>query len=197
MSTPFSSIRVGGTAERRVNVRVIAATNRNLKEEVQAGRFRSDLYYRLNVLELRLPALRERRGDVAALARKMLESFSLRAGRGEHRIDVRGERLLEGYSWPGNIRELRNLMERISILAQPGTVPLDLIGRFLGTGSEPQPLVRPTLAEREKEYIDEVLRATAGNKSAAAEILGITRNTLYAKIKLYALGALDGIEPDA
>ncbi|MEO6325449.1 MAG: sigma-54 dependent transcriptional regulator [Thermoanaerobaculia bacterium] len=186
--------RVGGTAERRVNVRVIAATNRNLKEEVTAGRFRSDLYYRLNVLEMRLPSLRERKGDVSALARKLLEGFSLRAGRGEHRLDARGERLLEAYPWPGNIRELRNIMERISILAGPGIVPVELIGRFLGTTPEPVRLVRPTLDEREKEYIDEVLRATAGNKSAAAEILGITRNTLYAKIKLYGLGVLEGPE---
>jgi DNA-binding NtrC family response regulator len=189
--------RVGGTTERRVNVRVIAATNRNLKEEVQAGRFRSDLYYRLNVLELRLPSLRERRGDVGALARKMLESFSLRAGRGEHRFDTRGERLLEGYEWPGNIRELRNIMERISILAPPGVISTDLISRFLGTVLESERMSLPTLEQREKEYIEEVLRTTVGNKSAAAEILGITRNTLYAKIKLFGLGGAEGTEANS
>jgi DNA-binding NtrC family response regulator len=179
--------RVGGTVERSVDVRVIAATNRDLKEEVRAGRFRSDLYYRLNVLELRLPPLRDRRQDVVPLAVRFLEEFDTRAGRGEHRLEGRGARLLASYSWPGNVRELRNLMERISVLAPAGILSESLLARYLGMTLDMRQGELPTLEEKEKEYIAEVLRLTVGNKSAAAELLGITRNTLYAKIRAYGL----------
>jgi DNA-binding NtrC family response regulator len=182
--------RVGGVTERAVDVRVIAATNRSLKEEVAAGRFRSDLYFRLNVLELNLPSLSQRRADIVTLADRFLAEFDAKSRRGVHRLDARAERLLTGYAWPGNVRELRNLMERVTILAPPGVVPDDLLARSIGVEIEVGRGSMPTLEEKEREYIEQVLRWTGGNKSAAADVLGITRNTLYAKIKGY--GAAEG-----
>jgi DNA-binding NtrC family response regulator len=175
--------RVGGVTERAVDVRVIAATNRSLKEEVAAGRFRSDLYYRLNVLELELPPLTQRRADIVPLATRFLAELEAKSRRGAHRLGPRGEKLLAGYAWPGNVRELRNLMERVSILSPPGVVPDDLLARAIGVEIAPGGERMATLEEKEREYVEQVLRWTAGNKSAAAEILGITRNTLYAKLR--------------
>lgn len=177
--------RVGGIAERAVDVRVIVATNRDLKAEVEAGRFRQDLYFRLNVLELLLPPLRERPSDAPLLALRFLEEFDTRAGRRERRrFSADAERLLAAYAWPGNVREVRNLAERISILSSQATVTAEELTRLLGVSKEASargPL--PTLEEKERAYVAEVLRLTGGNKTAAAEILGITRATLYAKIR--------------
>jgi len=177
--------RVGGIAERSVDVRVIVATNRDLKAEVAAGRFRQDLYFRLNVLELVLPPLRDRAADVPLLARQFLAEFDVKAGRREGRpFSPAAERLLAVYSWPGNVREVRNLAERISILSSAQQIGAEEITRLLAVPREAaSPDRLPTLEEKERAYVAEVLRLTGGNKSAAAEILGITRATLYAKIR--------------
>jgi DNA-binding NtrC family response regulator len=187
--------RVGGISERSVDTRAIVATNRDLRREVAEGRFRQDLFFRLNVLELRLPPLRERRGDVPLLAARFLAEFDRKAARGPHRLDERGTRLLSGYDWPGNVRELRNLAERISILAAAGAVPESFLTRHLGLTAGAAPAGLGTLEQKEREHIASVLEATAGNKTAAAEILGITRNTLYSKIRAYGLSAPGGEEP--
>jgi DNA-binding NtrC family response regulator len=177
--------RVGGIAERSVDVRVIVATNRDLKAEVAAGRFRQDLYFRVNVLELVLPPLAERPADVPLLAQRFLAEFDARAGRpGTRSFSPAAQRLLSAYSWPGNVREVRNLAERISILSPQPTIEAEELTRLLGVPRETAaPGKLPTLDEKERAYVAEVLRLTGGNKSAAAEILGITRATLYAKIK--------------
>jgi len=177
--------RVGGIAERSVDVRVIVATNRDLKAEVAAGRFRQDLYFRLNVLELVLPPLSARPADAPLLAQRFLAEFDARAGRaGTRSFAPAAQRLLSAYSWPGNVREVRNLTERISILSPHPTIEAEELTRLLGVPKETAvPGKLPTLEEKERAYVAEVLRLTGGNKSAAAEILGITRATLYAKIK--------------
>jgi DNA-binding NtrC family response regulator len=177
--------RVGGIAERVVDVRVIVATNRDLRTEVAAGRFRQDLYFRLNVLELVLPPLRERPADGPLLATRFLAEFDAKAGHPQPRaLTPAAQRLLSAYSWPGNVREVRNLAERISILGTETTVDAPEITRLLGVPREASGKdALPTLEEKEREYVAEVLRLTGGNKSAAAEILGITRATLYAKLK--------------
>jgi DNA-binding NtrC family response regulator len=175
--------RVGGIAERSVDSRVIAASNRNLKEEVAAGRFRQDLYFRLNVLELRLPPLRERPTDAPLLTGRFLAEFDAKAGRPRRKLSPGAERLLSAYSWPGNVREIRNLTERLSILSSAPVVGEEDIARFLGLPQDAARGPLPTLEEKEREYITQVLRLTGGNKSAAAEILGITRATLYAKLR--------------
>jgi DNA-binding NtrC family response regulator len=177
--------RVGGIAERVVDVRVIVATNRDLKAEVAAGRFRQDLYFRLNVLELVLPPLRERPTDAPLLAARFLAEFDARTGRPQPRaLTSAAQRLLSAYSWPGNVREVRNLAERISILGSEDTIDAPEITRLLGVPREAAgKSALPTLEEKEREYVADVLRLTGGNKSAAAEILGITRATLYAKLK--------------
>jgi two-component system response regulator HydG len=176
--------RVGGIAERAVDVRVIVATNRDLKAEVAAGRFRQDLYFRLNVLELVLPPLRERPSDAPLLAERFLTEFDGKAGRpGVRTFTPAAVRLLSAYSWPGNVREVRNLTERISILSAQPAIESEELTRLLGVPRETAaPGKLPTLEEKERAYCAEVLRLTGGNKSAAAEILGITRATLYAKI---------------
>ena len=174
--------RVGGVTERSVDCRVIAATNRDLAAEVAAGRFRADFYYRLNVLSLKLPALRDRPGDVPPLAARFLAEFDARAGHRARRFDPAAERILAAYAWPGNVRELRNLTERLSILSRADIVDAAGVARFLGVPRDSGSRLR-TLEEKENEYIDEVLRLTGGNKTAAADILGITRNTLYARIR--------------
>jgi two-component system response regulator HydG len=175
---------------------------------VKAGRFRADLFYRLSVLELKLPALRERTGDVVPLARLLLSRFNEEAGRDAQRFDARAERLLVSYDWPGNVRELRNVMERVSILGPRGAVPAELLARFIGLPPPASPSEvsenaaastrpegrRETLEEREKAYILEVLAVTGGNKSAAAEILGVTRNTLYNKLRAWGISTAAGEE---
>lgn len=124
--------RVGGTGSRKVDVRVVAATNRDLEQEVAAGRFREDLYYRLNVIPLHLPPLRERGGDVLLLARHFLERFCRKKGRSTLELAPETRRILAAYSWPGNVRELVNFMERLSILVDGDTVlPADLPAKIL------------------------------------------------------------------
>jgi two-component system response regulator HydG len=185
--------RLGGTTELRVNVRLIAATNRDLTAEVKAGRFREDLFYRLSVLPLHLPPLRERsREDRLALLTRILGGLHAElAGRPSSCSSEALDRLLTA-PWPGNVREMRNVLERAMILAQGSEVigvehlPADL-RKGSGAGAADRRHVPQALAEVERHHIERTLRAHGGNRTRAAQELGISRATLINKIKAYAL----------
>jgi two-component system, NtrC family, response regulator AtoC len=174
--------RVGASHPRTVDARVIAATNRDLEQEVGAGRFREDLFWRLNVLHIPIPPLRERPSDVPPLVRHFL------GGRG---ITAEAMALLTAYPWPGNVRELRNAIERATTLIPTGEVrAADLPPRIREAGRAAAMVAgasrrKVTLRDLEREYILEILRQVAGNKSRAAEILGLDRKTLYRKLEEY------------
>jgi two-component system response regulator HydG len=181
--------RVGGTQTLKVDVRVIAATNRELSEEVAEGRFREDLYYRLNVVHVRLPALRTRRSDIAMLARHFLAEFARDHGR-PAAPELTREALdaLQAYHWPGNIRELRNVMENTIVFLRgdkitPADLPASIKG---GTPVATQGITFPLglpLEEVETQYIKTTLKQVDGNRTKAAEVLGISRRTLQRRIK--------------
>ena len=179
--------RVGGSEPIRVDVRVVAATNRDLEEEVQRGRFREDLYFRINVVTIRLPPLRERPEDIPLLVDHFLSKYAQREGRAEVGVADEAMELLRRYSWPGNVRELENVVERALALSKSGIIlPSDLPAEVRGddsrTGLLGGPSLisdRPTLAELEQRYVNLILQQEGGNKKRAAEILGIDRRTLY------------------
>lgn len=176
--------RVGGLKDIQVNVRIIAATNVNIEEQVASGHFREDLFYRLNVLRLRVPPLRERENDILLLADYFLKFFSRELKKEIKGFTTGAEQTLAGHDWPGNIRELKNLMEREVIYCRSDRVSLESLPaakRFVAC-DEPAVELLP-LAEIERRYIKQVLSATANNKTRAAEILGITRTTLRDKLK--------------
>ncbi len=174
--------RVGGNEPISVDVRVIAATNRDLKKRVEEGRFREDLYYRLNVVSLRVPPLRERAGDVPLLAQHFVRKYA--AATGKAVAGLAGEALarLTQHAWPGNVRELEHAIERAVALASAEfLLPEDLPPEVRAVSSAPPRLPGPrmTLEELKRWYVDTVLGETGGNKVRAAEILGIDRRTLY------------------
>jgi DNA-binding NtrC family response regulator len=177
--------RVGGARDIAVDIRIVTATNKDLDVEVRAGRFRSDLYFRLKVVSIHLPPLCERGDDVQVLARHFLREFSRKFQKRFVDLDPEAARLFLAYRWPGNVRELRNLIERVVLLEdgetlELGHLPPELAGRRI-PGDEAIPL--PTLAQMEAEHIGEVLRLTSGNKSRAARILGISRQGLIEKLR--------------
>ncbi len=183
------SIRpVGGNQETPVDARIIAATNRDLAAEVAAGRFREDLYYRLNVVAVRLPPLRERPEDIASLTRFFLDRLTVELGILGPRLEDEDIERLRGYDWPGNVRELRNVLERSLLL---GKRPADCIGG--GPGPVPGPTDRDSsdlsLEAVERRHILSVLAAKGGNKTAAALTLGVSRKTLERKVKVWSEGA--------
>jgi DNA-binding NtrC family response regulator len=180
--------RVGGTEAIKVDVRVVAATNRELEDEVKAGRFREDLYFRINVVSIRLPPLRERPSDIALLVDHFLAKYAARERRSDAGVAPQAMALLQRYAWPGNVRELENVIERALALSKDGVIlPSDLPPEIAHEATAGASAVagdglvgdRPTLAELERRYIDLILRETGGNKKRAAEILGIDRRTLY------------------
>ncbi len=177
--------RVGGTKEIKADVRLIAATNRNLREEVAERRFREDLYYRLNVFPLRLPPLRERIDAVPVLTRYFMQRFSLQSGKTLKGIEADALAALERYRWPGNIRELQNVMERAVILSRDKVGKTALPEEMLRK-PEPDALDgRERLKSAEKEIIAEAIRKHGGNRRLAAEELGVSRRTLQYKLKDY------------
>jgi DNA-binding NtrC family response regulator len=169
--------RVGGVTPISVDVRVIAATNRNLERFVKEGRFREDLYYRLNVVAIHLPPLRERREDITALSQYFLRKHSTAIRRNITGISEEAKRKLEGYDWPGNVRELANVIERAVVLGSGPTVTLeDVPGRIAAGWTTPAPGVqsyREGLNTARKELILKALATTHGNRSAAAKLLGL------------------------
>jgi DNA-binding NtrC family response regulator len=181
-------MRVGGTQEIPVNIRLLAATNKDLKREVDAGNFRQDLYFRLNVITLTVPRLADRRDDILLLSRTFLRKFS---DEQEKNVDTLSESVLGvlmAYEFPGNVRELENIIERSVALATGTSVEVEHLPQDLQEGSsEVQRHVRAllTLEENEREYIGWVLDQVNDNKTKAAEILGIDRVSLWRKLKRY------------
>ncbi len=188
-------MRVGGTEQMKVDVRLIAATNRDLARESEQGSFRHDLYYRLAVVNLRVPSLRERPDDVPLLAQSFLERFSRENDRACPRLLPETLQVLKRAPWPGNVRELRNLMESLAIL-HPGEeiLPMHLpqelrqAAAAIANGAAQVPFVGRTMDEIEREAILRTLERTGGNRTQAAEILGIGLRTLQRKIKQYKEG---------
>jgi DNA-binding NtrC family response regulator len=180
--------RVGGIREQRADVRVVAATNRLLEDELKAGRFREDLYYRLNVVTIYLPPLRERRQDIPELAEHFLATRQL--GPVRARLDPQALTALTRYHWPGNVRELTNVLERAQILAEGQVItPDDLPEALLATvPAGTNPAADPChLREVERRHVQEVMRQAQGNKLQAAQMLGISRRALYRLIERYQL----------
>lgn len=194
-----SITRIGGHEPIPINIRLIAATNRNLAHEVSEGSFRHDLYYRLNVINLFVPALRERKGDLSLLIHKLMEKTAKREKREVPTLSTRVTEVLENYSWPGNIRELENTMERAVILAKGEIDYQQLPKRMLETRNsnvssksvETEEFVNQTSQKpktiMEQHLIINALKASNGNKSKAAKQLGIARSTLYEKMYQYQL----------
>lgn len=179
-------IKVGDEKTSRVNIRIIAASNRNLKKEIEEGHFREDLYYRLNVFSIELPALRERIEDIPVLANYFLILFASRENKGGLSLNIETLQLMKHYPWHGNIRELRNVIERAVILTEgneilPEHLPYEIQNH---SNNKSDSL---TLSSVEKKHIERVLQYTKGNKTKAAEFLEIGLTTLYRKIDEYLI----------
>ncbi|MGE5102856.1 MAG: sigma 54-interacting transcriptional regulator, partial [Deltaproteobacteria bacterium] len=187
-------IPVGSTDAVPVDTRVLAATNRDLDEEIRAGNFRSDLYYRLNVISLHLPPLRQRRDDIPLLAEHFLHRIGTGRNEEPKRLTDAARTALYEYSWPGNVRELENALERSIILTPGDEIDVDALPERV-TERRTEPLVstrtppNPTLEAVERAYIMWVLQSESGNKSRAAEALGIDPSTLYRKLSRYGVEA--------
>jgi transcriptional regulator with PAS, ATPase and Fis domain len=187
---------VGGTKQKRVDVRVIAATNRNLEEMVQKGTFREDLYYRLNVVNLRLPPLRERVGDVPLLVQFFLSKIAAKSNQSVKSIDSDAMSALEAFRWPGNIRQLENEIQRACVMSGKDTaINRSCLSQLVcsATASEgslvlsPDKPLKDVLARVEREMIEQALARCEGNKSEAARQLGISRSNLIAKSQEYGI----------
>jgi two-component system response regulator HydG len=179
--------RVGENRQRSVNARVLAATNRNLQDDIRAARFREDLYYRLRVVEIEIPALRQRREDILPLARVFAEQASDRTGRRACGFTPGAAQQLLRYHWPGNVRELENAVERAVVLTRRNRIDVDDLPPEVGLAVPDAVVsgdVRP-LAEVERDYITAALRAVDGNRTQAASRLGIGEATLYRKLRQY------------
>lgn len=172
---------VGASRSKKIDVRVIAATNRDLRVMVDEGKFREDLWFRLNQIPLKLPALRERHGDIPLLAQYLLRRANERYGQSA-RLHESGLKALQNYTWPGNVRQIQHLIERLSILAPQGRIDQEAVEDAIAA-VEPREQGGETLADAEAEQIKRVIAATGGNKSRAAKLLGIERKTLYRKLK--------------
>jgi Nif-specific regulatory protein len=190
---PFE--RVGGTETIKVDVRVIAATNRDLERDVAEGRFRRDLYFRLRVLEILVPPLRKRPEDIQELAHYFLQRFNSETGRKLRGFTPQAMELMRQYRWPGNVRELKNVVERAVVLArgefiEPDDLTLSKLSTAGDTAEHPTPqqsFTPASLADMEREHILATLAATNWNKSQTAALLGIERTTLDRKIRRYEL----------
>ncbi len=185
-------LRVGGTKTIKIDVRFIAATNRNLQEEVRQGHFRQDLYFRINVVSLTLPPLAERKDDIPLLVQHFLSKYAALTGRNIEGLAPEAMTILLRYDFPGNVRELENIIERGVALAkgpliEAAQLPDDLRGLALKTYRRRDDGEIPTLDEQERSYIQWVLEENAGNRSATAKILGIDRVSLWRKLKKYGL----------
>ena len=204
--------RVGSHDTRRVDVSVIAATNRDLRAEVAAGRFRNDLFYRLAVVELKVPPLRERREDIPYLTAAMVKEFADRLKRPDLTLSIGAERLLMSAPWPGNVRELRNVFERACILAETHWITEREIARSLAAAVDSADIAARTaasdippagvaglpaatsLSSLERDHIMRVLEQTKGNKQAAATVLGLSRRALYRRLHRYGLIKSEEVE---
>jgi transcriptional regulator with GAF, ATPase, and Fis domain len=200
--------RVGGIRDRKIDVRILAATNRDLEREVQQGRFRSDLYFRLAVILLHLPPLRERGEDVLVLAEHFLRRFSAKYGKDVRRIDAPAREVLMAYPWPGNVRELSHVIERAVLWSRDATLRVEHLSlatpvRAEPDGREPEPVngaqgaesgsassalpEHGDLTQWERTLIERALRESGGNQTKAAQRLGITRDTLRYRLKKFGI----------
>ncbi|HTC20190.1 MAG TPA: sigma 54-interacting transcriptional regulator, partial [bacterium] len=181
--------RVGENKSRPINVRIVTATNKNLRAEVAEKKFREDLFYRLNVVELAVPPLRQRREDILPLARLLLAESALQMKRPVEGLTGQAADLLLGYAWPGNVRELANAMERAVALAKMSRIEIeDLPPEMRGAAKPLMDIGEPrTLKEAEKECILNALKKTGGNRNQAAALMGMGVATLYRKLKIYNL----------
>lgn len=184
-------IKAGDTKATEVDVRIIAATNRTLENEIRDGNFREDLYYRIGVMKIEIPALRERREDIPVLAQHFVQHYANKLNRSIETIESDFINRLKAYHFPGNIRELRNIIERSVILNNGKTLQADSLPQEVTLNTK-SPALDPanataTLSELEKQHIQRVLETCGGNKTRAAEILGIGAATLYRKIESYGL----------
>jgi Nif-specific regulatory protein len=183
--------RVGGAVTIKVDVRLIAATNRNLEEEVKSGRFREDLYYSLNVFPLHIPPLRERKSDIILLADHFGEKYADRNGKLIKRISTPAIDLLTSYSWPGNVRELENCIERAVILSTDMVIHSYNLPPSLqsagSTNTEPTTTLEAALSRLEKELIVEALKISGGNMAAASRRLGITERQMGLRVHYYGI----------
>jgi transcriptional regulator with PAS, ATPase and Fis domain len=183
-------LRVGGTEPVPVDVRVVAATHQDLKKMVDEGRFRSDLFYRLNVVSLTIPPLRERRDDVPLLATHFLQKYAGRQNKKIHGLSAEMIKVLSEYNFPGNVRELENIIERAVAMSTHDILEFcDLpedIKSFKLSCQMPEGEM-PSLEEKEKQYVLSVLAQTKGNRTKAAEILGVDRVSLWRKLKRYGM----------
>lgn len=182
-------IKVGDTKPTKIDVRIVSATNRNLKEEIANSNFREDLYFRLSVFHLHLPPLRERREDIPELATAFLKLFSAKMGKQVKGVDAACQDWMQSYAWPGNVRELRNVIERALIICDDyitlDDMPLDFRSSTLsGSAADGDDF---ELAEAEHRHIQRVLQYTKGNKAEAARLLKIGLTTLYRKIEEYGI----------
>jgi two-component system response regulator AtoC len=173
-----------------VDVRVVSSTNRDVEAAVREGRFREDLYYRLNVLRVELPPLRERRSDIPILAQAFLDGFAREVGKPDLRLDADAAALLQTYAWPGNVRELRNVMERAAVLCTERTIGPSLARALLPLQHEPRATdlnLDHALGDLERRLILDALAATDDDKPAAAKLLGIGARTLWTKLKKHGV----------
>jgi DNA-binding NtrC family response regulator len=186
--------RLGGTHAEKADVRFVAATHRDLEKMVSEGTFREDLFYRLNVVPVRMPALRERKSDIEVLAKRFAADLGKANGRGEMRVDAGALAALTAHEWPGNVRELQNLIERIVVFADGATITAADVQRELAKSparagvSVPAPASESGVsldsqrAQAEKQAIRDALVKAQGNRTQAARLLGISRRTLYNKL---------------
>jgi two-component system response regulator AtoC len=203
--------RVGGIRDRRIDVRILAATNRDLEREVQQGRFRSDLYFRLAVILLHLPPLRERGEDILILAEEFLRRFSTKYGKDVRRLDPRAREVLLGYPWPGNVRELSHVIERAVLWSRKATLNVEHLSLASPLRAEPDerepaaerdriakssdgavptaelPLHGGDLTQWERSMIEQAMREAGGNQTKAARRLGISRDTLRYRLKKFGI----------
>jgi two-component system, NtrC family, response regulator AtoC len=183
--------RVGGVSDIRVDVRVVAATNRNLEEEVARGRFRSDLYYRLNVLPLQLPPLRDHPSDIPILARYLIDGFNREFKKRITGLSPAAAALLENYGWPGNVRELRNIVERAVLLAEGDRLEAHdfaLLKSVAGPGDGFElPPNGVNIEALERSLVEQALRRAGGNQTRAATLLGLNRDQVRYRIEKFGL----------
>jgi len=193
--------RLGGTQTVKVDVRLVAATNKDLQKEVSEGRFREDLYYRLNVVEIRVPALASRREDIPLLADAFLRRFAAKNGKTLRGFSEEALRILENYAWPGNVRELEHAVERAVVLArgevlEASDLPESVRKGPLGSAGQLVIPIGTPMEEIERRVIHETLRHTKGDKTLAARLLGIAARTIYRKLEREASGSPSDREPE-
>ncbi len=183
--------RVGGEKTITVDVRIVAATNRDLKKEVEEGRFREDLYYRLNVVQITVPPLRERKEDILLMVSSFIQSFSKENKKEIKEITKKAQTALYNYDWPGNVRELKNVLEAAVVLSKDGIIDINDLPPYLKNEDEHGNFLKikipAAMAEIEKEAIISTLALANGNKSKTAEMLEMNRKTLYAKLNEFGI----------